>query len=105
MDAYMLAEVEAAALRAGLDGKTPTLLAALQEAAGARYSLSNARDDARRYQDMAEGLKTLYGQLGTWRAVGEAVGLSRPYAWRVAHGDLTPSAEALACYQAYTSRG
>ena len=102
MDFYTLREVEAAALRIRLDGKTPVLLAALREGAGLRYSRGNARDGDSPYQDMAEGLKNLYAQLGTWEAVGRSIGKSRAYAWRVAHGEMTPSAEALACYEEYT---
>jgi hypothetical protein len=102
MDFYTLREVEAAALRIGLDGRTPALLAELQRAAVGCYLASNAQNEAKRYQDMAEGLKNLHAQLSTWEAVGKAIGKSRAYAWRVAHGDLTPSAEALARYQEYT---
>jgi len=104
MDTFTLTEIEAAARHIGLDGKTSALLAALREAAESVTLPGNARDEVQRYQDMAEGLRSLYAQLGTWRAVGEAVGLSKPYVWRVAHGDLVPSPEALARYQAYSSQ-
>lgn len=105
MGAYTLAEVEAAARRVGIDGKTPALLAALQRDRGRVTFAGNARIEDRPYPDMAEGLKRLYVKLGSWRAVGEVIGKSKAYAWRVAHGDLTPSAEALSRYQAYEKGG
>lgn len=72
-----------------------------QVTAGQRYSHGNAPGSDTAYQDMAQGLRTLYGVLGSWAAVGAEVGLTKAYAWRVAHGELMPSAQALAKWRAY----
>ena len=96
---YTLLEVERAAEETGID--QPLAQALLEALQGPRYRQSNAQNEATAYQDMTQGLTALYDTLGTWRRVAEAVGLSKAYAWRVAHGTLVPSAEAMARYRTY----
>jgi len=100
--AFSLVDVETAASLAGVDAENRrVLLSILQEALRLRYSPGNASKNENRYHDMAQGLRALYGELGTWDAVGAVLGKSRAYAWRVAHGDLTPNLEAVTRYQDY----
>ena len=75
----------------------------LETLSGGCYSLSNARSGDEVYH-MTLSLWTLYEALGTWQAVADELALSKPYVWRVAHGDLVPSAAALAKWEEYRAR-
>ena len=99
---YTSDEIAAAAERIGLCEQVSALLGALESAESPRYSVSNAGNQGASYDGYGFGFRSLYECLGTWQAVGDALDVSRAYAWRVAHHDLAPSAEVTARYKALT---
>ena len=92
-DRYTLEDILEAAEAAGLNGQTAALVRELQATAGRCYRLGNGEKGD--YSTLASWLLDEYKRLGGWREVGDVIGKSGAYAWRVAHGTLRPSADVI----------